>query len=104
MEYIKLIIMPLLIMAGGWVGNWITNAPKREDASINRLNLVMNQYDKIIEENNRTIKHLKQKITEIQGEKREQSIMYQEKINKLKHDNKKLEQAKEACEQKLKGG
>lgn len=91
-------------MAGGWVGNWITNAPKREDASINRLNLVMNQYDKIIEENNRTIKHLKQKITEIQGEKREQSIMYQERINQLKHDNEKLEKAKVACEEKLKGG
>lgn len=96
--------MPLLIMAGGWVGNWITNAPKREDASINRLNLVMNQYDKIIEENNRTIKHLKQKITEIQGEKREQSIMYQERINQLKHDNEKLKKAKVECEEKLKGG
>lgn len=96
--------MPLLIVAGGWIGNWITNAPKREDASINRLNLVMNQYDKIIEENNRTIKHLKQKITEIQDEKKEQAVLYQEKIKQLQHENNKLEMAKEKCEDKLKEG
>ena len=103
-EYIKLIIVPIIAAVGGWVGNIITNRPKHEDNSMNRINLVMSQYEKIIEENNRTINHLKKKIDELQVEHGDIIKTYKQKIYELELENYKLEREKERLIKKIKGG
>lgn len=103
-EYIKLIIVPIIAAVGGWIGNIITNRPKHEDISMNRINLVITQYEKIIEENNRTIKHLKKKVDELQIERDDIIKTYKQRIYELQLENYKLEREKERMIKKIKGG
>lgn len=103
-EYIAMILVAIISAVGVIWGNHITTKPKTEDANINRINLMMDQYQRIIEENNLTIKHLKSKISEMKDENEQEIKEYKRKIENLKYENDSLERQKRRCQEKLKGG
>lgn len=44
-EYIVMIIVAGITAVGGWIGNHISNKPKRDDSQMNRINLIITQYE-----------------------------------------------------------
>lgn len=44
-EYVVMIIVAGITAVGGWVGNHISNKPKRDDSQMNRINLIITQYE-----------------------------------------------------------
>lgn len=49
-EYGTLIIVAIITAVGGWIGNYISNKPKRDDSHMNRINLIITQYESWNEE------------------------------------------------------
>ena len=45
MEYAVMIIVAGITVIGGWIGNHISNKPKRDDSQMNRINLIITQYE-----------------------------------------------------------
>ena len=69
-EYVVMIIVAGITAVGGWIGNHISNKPKRDDSQMNRINLIITQYeswnDDLKERNIKLIKEnhvLREKIT-----------------------------------------
>ncbi|MCK1976081.1 hypothetical protein LNK15_03295 [Jeotgalicoccus huakuii] len=44
-EYVVMIIVASITAVGGWIGNHISNKPKREDSHMNKINLIITQYE-----------------------------------------------------------
>ena len=44
-EYVVMIIVAGITAVGGWIGNHISNKPKRDDSQMNRINLIITQYE-----------------------------------------------------------
>lgn len=44
-EYVVMIIVAGITAIGGWIGNHISNKPKRDDSQMNRINLIITQYE-----------------------------------------------------------
>lgn len=44
-EYVVMIIVAGITAVGGWIGNHISNRPKRDDSQMNRINLIITQYE-----------------------------------------------------------
>ena len=44
-EYVVMIIVAGITAVGGWIGNHISNKPKRDDSHMNRINLIITQYE-----------------------------------------------------------
>lgn len=44
-EYVVMIIVAGITAVGGWIGNYISNKPKRDDSHMNRINLIITQYE-----------------------------------------------------------
>ncbi|MEK4555541.1 hypothetical protein [Jeotgalicoccus sp. FSL K6-3177] len=44
-EYVALIIVAVITAVGGLIGNYISNKPKRDDSHMNRINLIITQYE-----------------------------------------------------------
>lgn len=44
-EYVVMIIVAGITAVGGWIGNHISNKPKRDDSQMNRVNLIITQYE-----------------------------------------------------------
>lgn len=44
-QYVVMIAVAIITAAGGWVGNHISNKPKRDDSHMNRINLIITQYE-----------------------------------------------------------
>ena len=40
-----MIIVAGITAVGGWIGNHISNKPKRDDSQMNRINLIITQYE-----------------------------------------------------------
>lgn len=49
-EYVVMIIVASITAVGGWIGNHISNKPKRDDSHMNRINLIITQYESWNEE------------------------------------------------------
>lgn len=45
MEYVVMIIVAGITVIGGIYGNHISNKPKKEDNHMNRINLIITQYE-----------------------------------------------------------
>lgn len=44
-EYVVMIIVAGITAVGGWIGNHISNKPKRDESNMNRINLIITQYE-----------------------------------------------------------
>ena len=44
-EYVVMIIVAGITAVGGWIGNHISNKPRRDDSQMNRINLIITQYE-----------------------------------------------------------
>ena len=80
-EYVVMIIVAGITAVGGWIGNHISNKPKRDDSQMNRINLIITQYEswnddlkerniKLKKENNvlrEKITCLEKRIKELEG-------------------------------------
>ncbi|WP_213810594.1 hypothetical protein [Jeotgalicoccus sp. WY2] len=44
-EYVVMILVAGITAVGGWIGNHISNKPKRDDSQMNRINLIITQYE-----------------------------------------------------------
>lgn len=69
-EYVVMIIVASITAVGGWIGNHISNKPKRDDSHMNRINLIITQYEswnEELKERNVTLKKevqvLREKVT-----------------------------------------
>lgn len=47
MEYVVIIAVPILTGIAGWVGNHISNRPKRENNNMNKIQLIIAEYEKM---------------------------------------------------------
>lgn len=80
-EYVVMIIVAGITAVGGWIGNHISNKPKRDDSQMNRINLIITQYEawnddlkerniKLKKENHvlrEKITYLEKRIKELEG-------------------------------------
>lgn len=69
-EYVVMIIVATITAVGGWIGNKISNKPKNDDNHMNRINLIITQYEswnEELKERNMTLKKenhiLREKVT-----------------------------------------
>lgn len=44
-EYVVMIIVASITAVGGWIGNHISNKPKRDDSHMNRIELIITKYE-----------------------------------------------------------
>lgn len=49
MQYVVMIAVAVITAAGGWIGNHISNKPKREESQMNKINLIINQLEKNVD-------------------------------------------------------
>ena len=45
LQYFVMIAVAVITAVGGWIGNHISNKPKRDDSQMNRINLIITQYE-----------------------------------------------------------
>jgi len=45
LQYVVMIAVAVITAVGGWIGNHISNKPKRDESSMNRINLIITQYE-----------------------------------------------------------
>lgn len=45
LQYLVMIAVACITAAGGWIGNHISNKPKRDESHMNRINLIITQYE-----------------------------------------------------------
>lgn len=48
-EHLIMVLIAVITGVAGWVGNIITNAPKQEESTMNRINLIIVEYEKSLE-------------------------------------------------------
>lgn len=44
-QYIVMLASVVITAVGGWVANHISNKPKRDESNMNRINLIITQYE-----------------------------------------------------------
>lgn len=45
LQYSVMIAVAVITAVGGWIGNHISNKPKRDESNMNRINLIITQYE-----------------------------------------------------------
>lgn len=45
LQYFVMIAVAVITAVGGWIGNHISNKPKRDESNMNRINLIITQYE-----------------------------------------------------------
>lgn len=86
-EYVVMIIVAGITAVGGWIGNHISNKPKRDDSQMNRINLIITQYESWNEVLNQENKYLKERNVKL---KKEVHVLT-EKVNCLEKRIRELE-------------
>lgn len=87
MEYVVLIVSTVITVAGGLIGNKISNKPKNDDNHMNRIELIITKYEswnKTLEEKNKDLKERNVTL------KKENHVL-REKVTRLEKRIKELE-------------
>ena len=58
MSHIVMIVVPIISAVGVWVGNHISNKPKKEDANLNRVEFIVSNLEKMNERCEGKVKRL----------------------------------------------
>lgn len=58
MNHVVMIIVPVIAGIFGWVGNHISNQPKREDTNLNRIEFIVSNYEKLNDQCEGRVKRL----------------------------------------------
>lgn len=86
-EYVVMIIVASITAVGGWIGNHISNKPKREDSHMNKINLIIMQYESW----NEALKKENGKLSERNVTLKKENHILREKVDCLEKRIRELE-------------
>lgn len=58
MSHVVMLVVPVISAVGVWIGNHISNKPKKEDANLNRVEFIVSNLEKFNEKCERKVKRL----------------------------------------------
>lgn len=58
MSHVVMLVVPVISAVGVWVGNHISNKPKKEDTNLNRIEFIVSNLEKFNEKCERKVKRL----------------------------------------------
>lgn len=86
-EYVVMIMVAVISVVGGWVSNHISNRPKHDESNMNRIDLIIKQYESW----NEALKKENGKLSERNVTLKKENHILREKVDCLEKRIRELE-------------